>query len=85
MTNYLQDIAPELCDRVELHRKNVPLFDDFNIEEEINNILNKRLGNLGSSLLCVILISVVLSSTSSFCRLAFSSLNCIYLDICMVL
>ncbi|CAO2828696.1 unnamed protein product [Amaranthus hypochondriacus] len=42
VTNYLQDIAPELCDRVELHRKNVPLFDDFNIEEEINNILNKR-------------------------------------------
>uniref|UniRef100_A0A803N330 RNA-binding protein AU-1/Ribonuclease E/G domain-containing protein n=1 Tax=Chenopodium quinoa TaxID=63459 RepID=A0A803N330_CHEQI len=42
VTNYLQDIAPELCDRVELHRKNVPLFDEFNIEEEINNILNKR-------------------------------------------
>lgn len=42
VTNYLQDIAPELCDRVELHRKKVPLFDEFNIEEEINNILNKR-------------------------------------------
>ncbi|XP_021751545.1 ribonuclease E/G-like protein, chloroplastic isoform X2 [Chenopodium quinoa] len=42
VTNYLQDIAPELCGRVELHRKNVPLFDEFNIEEEINNILNKR-------------------------------------------
>lgn len=42
VTNYLQDVAPELCDRVELHKKNVPLFDEFNIEEEINNILNKR-------------------------------------------
>lgn len=42
VTNYLQDIAPELCDRVELHKKKVPLFDEFNIEEEINNILNKR-------------------------------------------
>ncbi|KAL2939705.1 Ribonuclease E/G-like protein chloroplastic [Bienertia sinuspersici] len=39
---YHEVIAPELCDRVELHRKKVPLFDEFNIEEEINNILNKR-------------------------------------------
>ncbi|XP_062107107.1 ribonuclease E/G-like protein, chloroplastic isoform X2 [Humulus lupulus] len=40
--NYLQDIAPDLCDRVELHKKGVPLFDEFNIEEEINSILSKR-------------------------------------------
>ncbi|KAL6330538.1 hypothetical protein AAG906_040468 [Vitis piasezkii] len=42
VTNYLQEIAPDLCDRVELYNKRVPLFDEFNIEEEINNILSKR-------------------------------------------
>uniref|UniRef100_A0A7N1A8M5 CBM20 domain-containing protein n=1 Tax=Kalanchoe fedtschenkoi TaxID=63787 RepID=A0A7N1A8M5_KALFE len=50
VTNYLQDIAPDLCDRVELYDKRVPLFDEFNIEEEMNNILSKRvpLANGGS-------------------------------------
>ncbi|KAK9285682.1 hypothetical protein L1049_024881 [Liquidambar formosana] len=50
VTNYLQEIAPDLCDRVELFRKRIPLFDEFNIEEEINNILSKRvqLANGGS-------------------------------------
>ncbi|XP_022728019.1 ribonuclease E/G-like protein, chloroplastic isoform X2 [Durio zibethinus] len=42
VTNYLQDIAPDLCDRVELYDKRIPFFDDFNIEEEINNMLSKR-------------------------------------------
>ncbi|GMH25157.1 hypothetical protein Nepgr_027000 [Nepenthes gracilis] len=42
VTSYLQEIAPDLCDRVELHSKKVALFDEFNIEHEINNILNKR-------------------------------------------
>ncbi|CAM8957560.1 unnamed protein product [Rhodiola kirilowii] len=42
VTNYLQDIAPDLCDRVELYDKRVPLFDEFKIEEEMNNILSKR-------------------------------------------
>ncbi|XP_021680866.2 ribonuclease E/G-like protein, chloroplastic isoform X2 [Hevea brasiliensis] len=42
VTNYLQDIAPDLCDRVELYDKRIPLFDEFKIEEEINNILSKR-------------------------------------------
>ncbi|KAH6758153.1 RNAse E/G-like protein [Perilla frutescens var. frutescens] len=42
VTNYLQEIAPDLCDRVELYSKRTPLFDDYNIEEEINNILSKR-------------------------------------------
>ncbi|KAK6922530.1 RNA-binding protein AU-1/Ribonuclease E/G, partial [Dillenia turbinata] len=50
VTNYLQEIAPDLCDRVELYNKRNPLFDEFNIEEEINNILSKRvpLANGGS-------------------------------------
>ncbi|KAL6540771.1 hypothetical protein OROMI_024654 [Orobanche minor] len=42
VTNYLQDIAPNLCDRIELYSKKTPLFDEYNIEEEINNILSKR-------------------------------------------
>lgn len=42
VTNYLQEIAPDLCDRVELYDKRIPLFDEFNIEEEINYILSKR-------------------------------------------
>ncbi|XP_028200298.1 ribonuclease E/G-like protein, chloroplastic isoform X5 [Glycine soja] len=50
VTNYLQEIAPDLCDRVELYDKKVPLFDEFNIEGEIDNILSKRvpLANGGS-------------------------------------
>eukprot|EP00257_Ricinus_communis_P019196 XP_015578112.1 ribonuclease E/G-like protein, chloroplastic [Ricinus communis] len=42
VTNYLQEIAPDLCDRVELYDKRIPLFDEYKIEEEINNILSKR-------------------------------------------
>ncbi|XP_029143785.1 ribonuclease E/G-like protein, chloroplastic isoform X3 [Arachis hypogaea] len=50
VTNYLQEMAPDLCDRVELYDKKVPLFDEFNIEGEIDNILKKRvpLANGGS-------------------------------------
>ncbi|KAL6959885.1 hypothetical protein U1Q18_040034 [Sarracenia purpurea var. burkii] len=42
VTNYLQEIAPDLCDRVELYNKRTPLFDEYNIEDEISNILSKR-------------------------------------------
>ncbi|KAI3463172.1 hypothetical protein Pfo_019835 [Paulownia fortunei] len=42
VTNYLQEIAPNLCDRIELYSKRDPLFDEYNIEDEINNILSKR-------------------------------------------
>lgn len=50
VTSYLQEIAPDLCDHVELHDKRTPIFDEYNIEEEINNILSKRvsLANGGS-------------------------------------
>ncbi|XP_022968940.1 ribonuclease E/G-like protein, chloroplastic isoform X1 [Cucurbita maxima] len=50
VTNYLQEIAPDLCDRVELFKERIPLFDKFNIEEEINSMLSKRvpLANGGS-------------------------------------
>ncbi|CAN6479712.1 unnamed protein product [Victoria cruziana] len=42
VTSYLQEVAPDLCKRVELHTKKVPIFDEYSIEEEINNILSKR-------------------------------------------
>ncbi|KAF6153815.1 hypothetical protein GIB67_001048 [Kingdonia uniflora] len=42
VTSYLQEIAPDLCDRVELHEKGIPIFDEYGIEEEINNMLSKR-------------------------------------------
>lgn len=42
VTNYLQEIAPDLCDRIELYNKRTPLFDEYNIEEEISNMLSKR-------------------------------------------
>ncbi|KAL1192024.1 Ribonuclease E/G-like protein [Cardamine amara subsp. amara] len=50
VTNYLQDMAPNLCDRVELHDKGIPLFDLYEIEDEIEGILSKRvpLSNGGS-------------------------------------
>lgn len=50
VTSYLQEIAPDLCGRVELYDKRTPIFDEYNIEEEINNILSKRvpLSNGGS-------------------------------------
>ncbi|KAG1364302.1 hypothetical protein COCNU_11G011290 [Cocos nucifera] len=50
ITSYLQEIAPDLCNRVELYDRRTPIFDEFNIEEEINNILSKRvpLSNGGS-------------------------------------
>ncbi|OVA19748.1 Carbohydrate binding module family 20 [Macleaya cordata] len=42
VTSYLQEIAPDLCDRVELYNKRIPIFDEYSIEEEINNMLSKR-------------------------------------------
>ncbi|XP_010252827.1 PREDICTED: ribonuclease E/G-like protein, chloroplastic isoform X2 [Nelumbo nucifera] len=50
VTTYLQEMAPDLCDRVELYNKRIPIFDEYGIEEEINNILSKRvlLANGGS-------------------------------------
>ncbi|KAK1267928.1 hypothetical protein QJS04_geneDACA006732 [Acorus gramineus] len=50
VTRYLQEIAPELCNRVKLHDKRISIFYEYGIEEEINNILSKRvpLANGGS-------------------------------------
>ncbi|XP_031491990.1 ribonuclease E/G-like protein, chloroplastic isoform X1 [Nymphaea colorata] len=42
VASYLQEVAPDLCGRVELYTKKVPIFDEYGIEEEINNILSKR-------------------------------------------
>ncbi|KAG2577956.1 hypothetical protein PVAP13_6NG155900 [Panicum virgatum] len=50
VTSYLQEVAPELCSRVDLYEKRKPIFDEYNIEKEIDNILCKRvpLNNGGS-------------------------------------
>ncbi|XP_062193076.1 ribonuclease E/G-like protein, chloroplastic isoform X2 [Phragmites australis] len=42
VTSYLQEVAPELCNRVDLYEKKTPIFDKYNIEKEIDNILCKR-------------------------------------------
>ncbi|XP_066312526.1 ribonuclease E/G-like protein, chloroplastic isoform X2 [Miscanthus floridulus] len=42
VTSYLQEVAPELCSRVELYEKRKPIFDVYNIEKEIDSILFKR-------------------------------------------
>nr|TKW09746.1 hypothetical protein SEVIR_6G122200v2 [Setaria viridis] len=42
VTSYLQEVAPELCSRVDLYEKRKPIFDEYNIEKEIDNILCKR-------------------------------------------
>jgi ribonuclease G len=39
---YLRSLAPELCDRVQLYRDKVPLFDKFNIEKEIERSLRRK-------------------------------------------
>lgn len=56
VTNYLQEMAPNLCERVELHGTRTPLFDEYNIEEEINNILSKRWRSLCFFLLALCLL-----------------------------
>jgi ribonuclease G len=42
ITEYLTDIAPDLIPRVKLYEDRVPLFDKFEIEEEIRDIFKRR-------------------------------------------
>ncbi|XP_078443083.1 RNAse E/G-like protein isoform X2 [Wolffia australiana] len=42
VTSYLQEMAPDLCDRVLLYSKRTPIFDEYGVEEEIDSILSKR-------------------------------------------
>ncbi|XP_020267134.1 ribonuclease E/G-like protein, chloroplastic isoform X1 [Asparagus officinalis] len=53
VTRYLEEIAPDLCDRVELFERRSPIFDEYNIEEEINNILSKRVPILNGGSLVI--------------------------------
>lgn len=39
---YLRQVDPDLLDRVVLHRKEVPLFDEFDVETEIRALFNRR-------------------------------------------
>jgi ribonuclease G len=42
INRYLSQVHPELKKRVKLHRKSVPLFDEFDIEEEIRILFERR-------------------------------------------
>ncbi|OAE27962.1 hypothetical protein AXG93_319s1070 [Marchantia polymorpha subsp. ruderalis] len=42
VTSYLQEVAPNLCDRVELYTGAQPIFDAYNLETEIDRFSNKR-------------------------------------------
>lgn len=42
ITEYLSDIAPDLIPRVKLYEERLPLFDKFEIEEEIHDIFKRR-------------------------------------------
>lgn len=39
---YLEGVAPELADRVQLHEESTPLFDKFGIEPEIRDLFKRR-------------------------------------------
>lgn len=40
--NFLENTSPELKDRVKLHKEKIPLFDKFNITEQISAALRRR-------------------------------------------
>jgi Ribonuclease G/E len=42
VTSYLQEVAPKLLNRVELYTGTMPIFDVFNLEPEIDKLLNER-------------------------------------------
>lgn len=42
ITEYLSDIAPDLIPRVKLYEDRIPLFDSYEIEEEIREIFKRR-------------------------------------------
>jgi len=39
---YLKDISPQLVDRVSLHQKKTPIFDEYDIENQINRSLARK-------------------------------------------
>ncbi|MBN1543243.1 Rne/Rng family ribonuclease [candidate division KSB1 bacterium] len=42
IVRYLKDVSPAMVDRVELYRKKVPIFDEYNIENEISKSLARK-------------------------------------------
>ncbi|MBN1155097.1 Rne/Rng family ribonuclease [candidate division KSB1 bacterium] len=42
ITSYLKEVAPNLLDKVELYNKKVPIFDHYNIENEIERSLTRK-------------------------------------------
>jgi ribonuclease G len=42
IVRYLKDVSPQMVDRVELYRKKEPIFDAYNIENEISKSLARK-------------------------------------------
>ena len=42
ITKYLRDVSPQLVGRVSLHQKKMPIFDEFDIENQINKSLARK-------------------------------------------
>lgn len=40
---YLKEVAPDLLSRLDFHKKKTPLFDDYNIEEEIEKSISRKI------------------------------------------
>ncbi|MCX7725515.1 MAG: Rne/Rng family ribonuclease, partial [Chitinispirillaceae bacterium] len=40
--DYLKVLSPSLCDRVILYKGNIPLFDHFNIEKDLDRLLKRK-------------------------------------------
>jgi ribonuclease E len=40
--SYLRDVAPDLLDRLELHDGQLPLFEEFHVEEQIHKALERK-------------------------------------------
>ncbi len=44
VTEYVGSVAPELQDRIHLHRGPTPLFDKYGVEDEVQQAFNRRVG-----------------------------------------
>ncbi|MDZ7315515.1 MAG: Rne/Rng family ribonuclease [candidate division KSB1 bacterium] len=42
IVRYLKDVSPQLVDRVKLYDKKTPLFDEYDIEEQINRSISRK-------------------------------------------
>ncbi|MDP8237903.1 MAG: Rne/Rng family ribonuclease [Candidatus Hatepunaea meridiana] len=43
IVNYVDDVAPNLADKISLHKEKTPIFDKYNIEREIEKCLSRKI------------------------------------------